>query len=285
MRFLRLGPSGAERPAVMTSSGDQTFDISLITKEIDGAFLAGEGVQHVRRALAQGALPPVDSALARRGPPIARPGKVIVVGLNYRAHEVDAAVPPPPEPILFMKGSDTISGPNDTVLIPRGGTKMDYEVELAVVIGKRARYLSDPQAAAAVIAGYTIANDLSERAFQLDGNGGQWLKGKSCETFNPLGPWLMTSDELPDPQHLRLRCWVNGELRQDSNTSYMHFGVHHLVWYASQFMALEPGDVIDTGTPAGVAHGLPGRPYLRAGDVIDLEVDRLGHQRQRVAQA
>jgi 2-keto-4-pentenoate hydratase/2-oxohepta-3-ene-1,7-dioic acid hydratase in catechol pathway len=181
---------------------------------------------------------------------------------------------------VFLKTPDTVIGPDDTVLIPRKSTKTDWEVELAVVMGAEARYLDSPDDAGAHIAGYAISNDVSEREFQLE-RGGQWDKGKNCETFNPLGPWLATADELSTPEALGMRLWVNGVLRQDGHTKDMIFGVNHLVWYLSQFLVLRPGDVINTGTPRGVALGLPGHPYLRAGDVVDVEIDGLSHQRQR----
>jgi 2-keto-4-pentenoate hydratase/2-oxohepta-3-ene-1,7-dioic acid hydratase in catechol pathway len=180
---------------------------------------------------------------------------------------------------VFLKTPETVVGPDDGVLIPRGSTKTDWEVELAVVIGAQARYLAGPGDAVGCIAGYAVSNDVSEREFQLE-RGGQWDKGKNCETFNPLGPWLVTADEVPDPKALGLRLWVNGDLRQDGNAQDMIFGVHHLVWYLSQFMVLRPGDVINTRTPAGVALGRPDRPYLRAGVVVEVEIDGLGRQRQ-----
>ena len=206
------------------------------------------------------------------------------IGLNYRDHaeETNAAIPG--EPVLFLKTPDTVVGPNDEVLIPRRSTKTDYEVELAVVIGRTARYLDSPADGLACVAGYAISHDVSEREFQIE-RGGQWDKGKNCETFNPLGPWIVTADEIADPQSLALRLWVNGELRQDGNTKNMIFGVGHLVWYLSQFLVLRPGDVINTGTPAGVALGRPDKPYLREGDVVELEVDGLGRQRQTMGQA
>jgi len=185
---------------------------------------------------------------------------------------------------VFLKTPDTVIGPDDEVLIPRGSAKTDWEVELAVIIGAEARYLASPDAAASRIAGYAVSNDISERAFQLE-RGGQWDKGKNCETFNQLGPWLLTADEVPDPQTLGLRLWVNGELRQDGNTKNMIFGVHYLIWYLRQFMVLRPGDVINTGTPAGVALGLLGTPYLRADDVVELEIDGLGRQHQSFGQS
>jgi 2-keto-4-pentenoate hydratase/2-oxohepta-3-ene-1,7-dioic acid hydratase in catechol pathway len=185
---------------------------------------------------------------------------------------------------VFMKAPNTVIGPDDTVLIPRGSEKTDWEVELGVIIGAEARYLDTPDDAWGVIAGYAISNDVSERAFQLE-RGGQWDKGKSCETFNPLGPWLVPADEITDPGKLGLRLWVNGEQRQDGTTADLIFGIAHVVWYLSQFMVLEPGDLINTGTPAGVAMGMPGQPYLRAGDTMELEIDGLGRQHQTLRDA
>jgi 2-keto-4-pentenoate hydratase/2-oxohepta-3-ene-1,7-dioic acid hydratase in catechol pathway len=208
----------------------------------------------------------------------------VCIGLNYSDHAAETGAATPTEPIVFMKGPDTVVGPNDTVLIPRRSVKTDYEVELGIVIGKPARYLDSPADAAGVIAGYALANDVSEREFQTE-RGGQWDKGKSCETFNPLGPWLVTADEVPDPQTLGLRTWVNGQLRQDGNTKNMIFGVYHVVWYLSQFMVLEPGDLVNTGTPAGVGFGANDFPFLRAGDVVEMEIDGLGRARQEMSQA
>ncbi|MGY6026460.1 fumarylacetoacetate hydrolase family protein [Streptomyces spinosirectus] len=283
MRFLRMGPAGSERPAVLDTDG-VAYDLTPLTTDIDGAFLAGGGVERARAALAAGALPQTDPAGQRTGAPLARPGKVVCVGLNYADHAEETATPAPTEPVIFMKAANTVVGPDDTVLIPRTSTKTDYEIELAVVIGGTARYLDSPDAAAAVIAGYTVSDDVSERSFQHE-RGGQWDKGKSCETFNPLGPWLVTPDEAGDPQDLALRLRVNGEPRQEGHTKNMIFGVRHIVWYLSQFMVLEPGDVINTGTPAGVAFGANDFPYLRAGDVVEAEIDRLGRQRHVLGQA
>jgi 2-keto-4-pentenoate hydratase/2-oxohepta-3-ene-1,7-dioic acid hydratase in catechol pathway len=229
-------------------------------------------------------LPILPAGGLRVGPPL-RPSKIVCIGLNYRDHAAETGAPLPTEPVVFLKAPDTVVGPDDPVLLPRGSTKTDWEVELAVVIGRTARYLPDAEAALACIAGYTISHDVSEREFQLE-RGGQWDKGKNCETFNPLGPWLVTADDIPDPQNLRLRLWVNGVLRQDGDTSNMIFPVAEIVRYLSQFMVLYPGDVINTGTPAGVALGQPEpKPYLTAGDVVELEIDGLGRQRQAVARA
>ena len=282
MRFARIGPPGAERPVVLGDDGTP-LDISRLTDDIDGSLLH-TGLDEVREALAAGALDPIEIVSGRYGPPLTGIGKIVCVGLNYADHAAETGATLPTEPVLFLKTPDTVIGPNDEVLIPRGSSRTDYEVELAVVIGGEARYLDSPADAAPVIAGYAISNDVSEREFQID-RGGQWDKGKNCETFNPLGPWLVTSEEIPDPQALGLRLWVNGEPRQDGTTANMAFGVHHLVWYISQFMVLRPGDVINTGTPAGVALGRSGGGYLRVGDTIRLEIDGLGVQQQQLGAA
>jgi 2-keto-4-pentenoate hydratase/2-oxohepta-3-ene-1,7-dioic acid hydratase in catechol pathway len=279
VKLLRVGPKGTERPAVLAEDGT-LLDLSGLTGDIDGDFLA-TGLDRARQAYADGELPPIQNT-KRVGAPVARPGKVVCIGLNYRDHAEETGAEIPAEPIIFMKAANTVVGPGDDVLIPRGSAKTDYEVELAVVLGGTARYLDSPAEARELVAGYAVSNDVSEREFQLE-RGGTWDKGKSCETFNPLGPHLVTADEVPDPQNLTLRLWVNGELRQDGSTKSMIFGVDHVIWYLSQFMVLEPGDIINTGTPAGVAMGRPGTPYLRAGDVVELEIEGLGRQRQRLA--
>ncbi|MFI5534048.1 fumarylacetoacetate hydrolase family protein [Kitasatospora sp. NPDC051853] len=279
MKLLRIGPPGAERPAVRTEDG-RTLDLTSVTADLDGPFLAGGGVDRARAAVAAGALPELAGAGAERvGPPVARPGKVVCIGLNYRDHAEETGASIPTRPVVFMKDPATVIGPYDEVRIPRGSVKTDWEVELAVVIGAPAHYLATPEDAAAVIAGYAISHDVSEREYQLEYSG-QWDLGKSCPTFNPLGPWLVTADEVGDPQSLGLRLSVNGQVRQQGSTKDMIFDVAHVVWYLSQYMALNPGDVINTGTPAGVALGLPGTPYLRAGDTVELTVDGLGSQRQ-----
>jgi 2-keto-4-pentenoate hydratase/2-oxohepta-3-ene-1,7-dioic acid hydratase in catechol pathway len=283
VQLLRLGEPGQERPAVRADDGT-VHDLRPISAEIDGAFLADGGIARARVGLDAGRLPQLDPTGLRIGAPVARPGKVICIGLNYRDHAAETGAKIPDEPIIFFKGTDTVIGPNDNVLIPRGSSKTDWEVELAVVIGARTRYLDSPADSRAMIAGYAVSNDVSERAFQLE-RGGQWVKGKSCETFNPLGPWLVPADEVPDPQSLGLRLSVNGQQRQNSTTGNMIFAVDHIIWYVSQFMVLEPGDVVNTGTPHGVAMGLDDKPYLRAGDVVELEIDGLGRQRQELVQA
>ncbi|SFO09501.1 2-keto-4-pentenoate hydratase/2-oxohepta-3-ene-1,7-dioic acid hydratase (catechol pathway) [Streptomyces sp. cf124] len=283
MRLLRVGAPGEERPAVRTEEG-RLLDLSSVTSDIDGAFLWANGVDRARAAVAAGALPELDADGVRIGAPVARPGKIVCVGLNYRDHAAETGAAIPARPVVFMKDPGTVVGPYDEVLIPRGSVKTDWEVELAVVIGRRARYLDGPHAARAVIAGYAISHDVSEREFQLEYSS-QWDLGKSCETFNPLGPWLVTADEVGNPQHLGLHLSVNGVKRQDGHTSDMIFPVGHIVSYLSQYMVLEPGDVINTGTPAGVALGLPGTPYLRPGDTVELSVDGLGAQCQTFGQA
>ena len=283
MKLLRVGAPGEERPAVRTDDG-RLLDLSSVTPDIDGVFLSSGGVDRARAAVAAGNLPELDAGGLRVGAPVTRPGKVICVGLNYRDHAAETGAPIPPRPVVFMKDPGTVVGPYDAVLIPRGSVKTDWEVELAVVIGQRARYLDGPAAARAVIAGYAVSHDVSEREFQLEYSP-QWDLGKSCETFNPLGPWLVTADEIGDPQNLGLHLSVNGVKRQGGHTGDMVFPVDHIVSYLSQYMVLEPGDVINTGTPAGVALGLPGTPYLRAGDTVELSVDGLGSQRQTFGQA
>ncbi|GGV43626.1 fumarylacetoacetate hydrolase family protein [Streptomyces griseoflavus] len=283
MKLLRVGEPGRETPAVLGEDG-VAFSLTEVTADIDGTFLASGGVNRVRQALAEGSLPRLDTAGRRIGAPVARPGKVVCVGLNYRDHAEETGAAVPERPVVFMKDPSTVVGPYDEVRIPRGSVKTDWEVELAVVIGAEARYLTGPDEAAGHIAGYAVSHDVSEREFQLEYSP-QWDLGKSCETFNPLGPWLVTRDEVGDPQRLGLRLSVNGEVRQDGTTKNMIFDVGYLVWYLSQYMVLRPGDVINTGTPAGVALGLPGTPYLRAGDTVALSVDGLGTQRQKLINA
>jgi len=282
MKLVRVGPVGQERPGVLAEDG-RVYDLSPVTSDIDGAFLAGDGVARAAEALRAGHLTELADPV-RYGPPIARPGKIVCIGLNYADHAAETGATPPAEPVVFMKAANTVVGPADRVLIPRGSVKTDYEVELAVVIGREARYLGSPADSAAVVAGYAISNDVSEREFQLE-RGGQWDKGKSCETFNPLGPWLVTADEVADPQRLGLRLWVNGKPRQDGHTKNMIFDIPYLVWYLSQFMVLDPGDVVNTGTPAGVALSGSTAGYLRPGDVMELEIDGLGRQRQSLVAA
>ncbi|MFJ1707682.1 fumarylacetoacetate hydrolase family protein [Kitasatospora sp. NPDC088346] len=278
MKLMRVGPAGHEVPALLAEDG-RVLDLSPVTADIDGRFLSSDGPARARTALRRGHLPELDVTGLRTGAPVARPGKVVCIGLNYRDHAEETGAAVPTRPVVFMKDPSTVVGPYDPVLIPRGSLKTDWEVELAVVVGRRARYLASPEEALGCVAGYTISNDVSEREFQLEYSG-QWDLGKSCETFNPLGPWLVTPDEIPDPRKLRLTTTVNGTPRQSGTTGNMIFDVAHLLWFLSQYMVLEPGDVVNTGTPAGVALGLPGQPYLRPGDTVALGIDGLGSQRQ-----
>ncbi|AXB47569.1 fumarylacetoacetate hydrolase family protein [Amycolatopsis albispora] len=290
MQLLRLGEPGAERPFARTANSANSaegvlHDLSPLTADIDGAFLASDGLARARAAVEAGELPTAAVSGQRIGPPIARPGKVVCVGLNYRRHAEETGAPIPAEPVLFMKAPDVVVGPNDPVLIPRGSTATDWEVELGVVIGRTARYLDSPADALAHVAGYAVSHDVTERAYQFE-RGGTWDKGKSCENFNPLGPWLVPADEVPDPQDLALSLSVNGVVRQRSTTKDMIFTVAEVVHYISQFMVLRPGDLINTGTPEGVALGQPEpKPYLRTGDVVELGIDGLGTQRQAVEPA
>ncbi|MEU0090244.1 fumarylacetoacetate hydrolase family protein [Kribbella sp. NPDC006257] len=282
MELLRLGAVGEERPYVRDADGT-VYDLSSVTAEIDGAFLSSDGIARTRAALAAGSLPATSVDGLRTGAPIAKPGAVVCIGLNYVAHAAESGVAPPANPVVFFKHPNTVVGPYDEVLVPRGSTKTDWEVELAVVIGKTARYLETDEEALACIAGYTVSNDVSERALQLEVSGGQWSKGKACETFNPLGPSLVPADEV-DAQNLGLRSWVNGEIRQDSNTRDMIFSVAAVIRDLSQYMTLDPGDLVNTGTPEGVA--LSGRfPYLSPGDTVECEIDGLGRQKQPLGKA
>ncbi|NJC12088.1 2-keto-4-pentenoate hydratase/2-oxohepta-3-ene-1,7-dioic acid hydratase in catechol pathway [Micromonospora profundi] len=283
MNFQRLGPPGREIPVVQHDG--TTYDLRPLTADLDGAFWASEGIARTRAALGRVELAELpDAAALRVGAPLARPNKIVCIGLNYRDHAAETGATLPAEPVVFMKDPMTIVGPFDDVHIPRGSTRTDWEVELAVVVGTTIRYADSPEQAMRHIAGYAVSHDVSEREFQLD-RGGQWDKGKSCETFNPLGPSLVPADEIDDPQSLALRLWVNGVLRQDGSTRDMIFPVAHVVWYLSQFMVLYPGDVINTGTPAGVALGLPDHPYLRPGDVVETEIAGLGRARQTMVAA
>lgn len=279
MRLARLGPRGREVPAVVTDGAVR--DLRGLTPDLDPAFLAAGGVDRVRAALAAGALPELPGAAGlRTGAPLARPGAVVCIGMNYAAHAAESGAAPPAQPVVFLKTPSCLGGPDDAVPIPPGSQRTDWEVELGVVIGRRASYLGPDTDPLTHVAGYVLADDLSERTYQLDHSGGQWSKGKCAPGFGPLGPWLVTADEV-DPADLRLRSWVNGEPRQDSRTEDMVFDVPFLVRHLSHYLTLEPGDVILTGTPEGVA--LSGRfPYLRPGDVVEVEIDGLGRQRHEM---
>lgn len=281
MKLARLGPPGAERPVLVT--GSDVLDLSGVTDDVDGAFFARGGLDEVRAALGSGALPALPGAASLRvGAPVARPGAVLCIGMNYAAHAAESGAAPPEQPVVFLKTPNTVGGPDDPVAVPRGSTKTDWEVELGVVIGRRASYLDSPADSLGHVAGFVAVDDLSERAFQLEDSGGQWSKGKCAPGFAPTGPWLVTPDEV-DVRDLRLRSWVNGQARQDSSTRDMVFDVEHLVWHLSQYLALEPGDLVLTGTPEGVA--LSGRfPYLVPGDVVEVEVEGLGRQRHEMVQ-
>ncbi|MFE4262274.1 fumarylacetoacetate hydrolase family protein [Streptomyces sp. NPDC056883] len=285
MKLLRVGPVGSERPALLDQDGTLR-DLSGLITDVDGALLADDSVlSRVRDAAGSGELPVLDAEGLRIGSAVGRIGKVVGIGLNYHGHAAEVGAEAPAEPIVFLKAPDTVVGPDDTVLIPRTSVKTDWEAELGVVIGATARYLASPEEGLAHVGGYVLVNDVTERAFQNE-RGGTWDKGKNCETFTPLGPWLVTADEIPDPQVLDVKLWVNGELKQDGNTSDQIFPVGEVVRYVSQFMTLYPGDVIVTGTPAGVAAGQPEpKPFLRAGDVVELEIDGLGRQRQEFKDA
>jgi 2,4-diketo-3-deoxy-L-fuconate hydrolase len=285
MQLMRLGEPGQERPAVRVD--DHTYvDVSDVVPDYDADFFATAGVERLRAVvadrIASGETSDLDAV--RVGPPIARPHQILCIGLNYADHAAESGQPVPAEPIVFSKAPNTLVGPNDDVHIPRGSVSTDWEVELGVVVGARCRYLPDPAAARAAIAGYVVVNDVSERDFQLH-RGGQWVKGKSAETFNPCGPWLVTPDEVADVGRLGLWLDVNGVRRQTGSTASMIFDPLFVVHYLSQFLVLEPGDLINTGTPPGVGMGQTPPTYLRPGDVMELGIDQLGHQRQAVIAA
>ncbi len=275
MKLVRYGPVGQEKPGLIDGAG-ALRDLSGRVRDIDGATLAPERLAELK-AIDPATLPKVPGN-PRLGPPVAGVGKIVAVGLNFSDHAAESGMEAPAEPILFMKAVTALSGPNDPVVIPPGAEKTDWEVELAVVIGSVARHVEERHALS-YVAGYTICNDVSERAYQLE-RLGQWVKGKSYDSFAPLGPWLVTTDEIPDPQSLRMWLEVNGERMQDGSTATMIFGVAHLVSYISRFMTLMPGDVIPTGTPPGVGMGRKPPRFLKPGDVMRLGIDGLGEQRQ-----
>jgi 2,4-didehydro-3-deoxy-L-rhamnonate hydrolase len=280
MRLIRFGAQGAEKPGLLLND-DTRVDVSSAFGDYDELFFANDGVETLRKWLEENesTAPRVPSS-ARLGPPVCRPSKIVCVGLNYRAHAGEAQMEIPKEPVIFLKSPSSISGPYDSVVIPYNGKKVDWEVELAVVIGRKTSYVENEQAMES-IAGYLLLNDYSERAFQLE-RGGQWVKGKSADTFAPIGPFLATCDEIPDPKALNIWLTVNGEVRQKSNTTHMIFDVPALVAYISQFMTLIPGDIVSTGTPAGVGLGMKPPTYLNAGDIVELGVDGLGISRQEI---
>jgi 2,4-diketo-3-deoxy-L-fuconate hydrolase len=287
MKIMRLGNIGKEQPAVLARSAEgseEYFSLLPLTGDIDGAFLAAAGLAKVREALDAGALPVLEGAAGLRvGAPVARPGAVVGIGMNYAAHAVESGSTLPEIPVVFLKPTNTVTGPYDPAPIPPHSSKYDWEVELGIVIGREATYLQSVEEAKDCIAGYVTANDFSEREYQIPGAAGQWTKGKSLPGSTPLGPWLVSAKEV-DGGALPLRSWVNGEPRQDSSTSGLIFDAATLVHHCSQYMRLEPGDVIITGTPEGVA--LSGRfPYLQPGDVVEVEVEGLGRQRQELYRA
>jgi len=280
MKLIRFGNAGEEKPGILTADG-RRIDASGFGQDYDERFFGGDGLARLAEwATREGARAPVVSDDVRLGPPLARPSKIICVGLNYSDHAKESGMAVPAEPVIFFKATSAIVGPNDDVVIPKGSTKTDWEVELAIVIGARASYVSEADAMSHV-AGYVLHNDYSERVFQLE-RAGQWVKGKSSDTFAPLGPFLATPDELGDVHALRLWLTVNGEMKQDGSTSNLVFNVPTLVSYISQFMSLLPGDVISTGTPAGVAMGHTPIRFLQDGDVVELGIDGLGSSRQRL---
>ncbi|GAA2144680.1 fumarylacetoacetate hydrolase family protein [Glycomyces algeriensis] len=276
MKYLRIGRPGYETPVAL--SDGKYYDLSGPIGDIDGEFLQRGGIGTTA------GFPEIDIAGERIAPPIAKPSAIVCIGMNYAAHCAESGAEPPAEPVVFYKHPNTIVGPNDDVEIPRASTRTDWEVELGVVFKKRASYLESEEAALDCIAGFLVANDLSEREFQIERSGGQFSKGKACPTFTPLGPYLVTPDEIGDPQALRMWSKVNGEIRQDSNSKDMIFSVARIIHHMSQFMAFDPGDLLLTGTPEGVA--LSGRfPYLAAGDVVSVGIEGLGHTENPTVQA
>ncbi|MEO9968156.1 MAG: fumarylacetoacetate hydrolase family protein [Reichenbachiella sp.] len=280
MKLIRFGAEGNEKPGVQLSDGTR-LDVSRLVNEYDEAFFAGDTLADLASKIATKAdtLPKVDESV-RLGAPLARPSKIVCVGLNYAKHAAESGMEIPAEPVLFFKATSAIVGPNDDIIIPKGSEKTDWEVELAIVIGKKASYV-DKENAMNHIAGYVLHNDVSERAFQLE-RSGQWVKGKSADTFAPIGPFIATREEISDPGNLRLWLKVNGEIQQDSDTSDLIFDVPHLISYISQYMTLLPGDIISTGTPFGVGMGLNPPTYLKDGDVVELGIDGLGTSTQKV---
>jgi 2-keto-4-pentenoate hydratase/2-oxohepta-3-ene-1,7-dioic acid hydratase in catechol pathway len=277
MKLLRFGPKGAEKPGLLDDQGVMR-DLSGQVADIGGAVLSDDGLAAIA-ALDPSSLPEVAKG-TRLGTPISGTGKMICIGLNYADHAAESGSKVPDEPLIFMKATSAIQGPNDPIVIPRGAETLDWEIELGIVIGTAAKYVSEADALD-YVAGFVLANDVSERSYQKD-RAGQWTKGKSCDSFGPLGPWLVTRDQVADPQNLSMKLSVNGAVMQDGSTATMVFGVAKLVSYLSQFMTLHPGDVISTGTPPGVAMGMPTPRYLRPGDIVELEIEGLGQQRAEV---
>ena len=285
MYLMRLGPIGSERPVVRIDDSHYV-DVSDVVDDFDETFFGSNGLPRLAEIVQErtAAEQLQEFGEERIGAPIARPHQILCIGLNYSDHAAETGAAVPDEPIMFTKSPNTLVGPNDDVRIPRGSTKLDYEVELGMVISSRTSYLDTVEQARSAIAGYLVVNDVSERAFQLE-RGSQWSKGKSAETFNPAGPWLVTPDEIDDVRNLRMWLDVSGERRQNGSTSTMIFDPYFIVHYLSQFLVLEPGDLINTGTPPGVAMGMQPPAWLQAGDVIELGIEGLGSQRQTVVPA
>lgn len=274
MKLMRIGPLGQEKPAILDKDG-KVRDLSGHVADIGGAAISPEGLAKIA-AIDTASLPEI--AVDRIGACVVGTGKFICIGLNYSDHAAETGATVPPEPVIFMKATSAICGPNDDVLIPRGSEKTDWEVELGVVIGKTAKYVSEADAMD-YVAGYCVSHDVSERAFQTE-RAGQWTKGKSCDTFGPIGPWLVTKDEIANPHDLKMWLSVNGKMMQDGSSKTMVYGVAHVVSYLSQFMSLHPGDIISTGTPPGVGLGMKPPQFLKAGDVVELGIEGLGTQKQ-----
>lgn len=277
MKLIRFGEPGKEKPGIIEE--EKWYDVSSFIKDYDEEFFANDGIERLKKIKEENKFPEIDQT-KRLGCPVYKPSKVICIGLNYAKHAKETGAQVPKEPIIFFKATTSVSGPNDDIVIPRNSVKTDWEVELAVVIGKKASYV-DKHAAMDYVAGYCLHNDVSEREFQIE-RGGQWVKGKSCDTFAPLGPWLATKDEIADVHKLRLWLTVNNKKMQDGNTDDLIFNIPHLVSYISQFMTLLPGDIISSGTPNGVGLGLNPPVYLKAGDIVELGIDGLGVQKQNV---
>lgn len=277
MKLIRFGEAGKEKPGIMID--EKKYDVSSFVKDFDEDFFANDGIKNLEKIAAENRLKEI-SGDVRLGAPVYKPSKIVCIGLNYAKHAKETNATPPKEPILFFKATTAICGPNDNIVIPKNSVKTDWEVELAVIIGKRALYVEE-NGAMDYVAGYCLHNDVSERAFQLE-HSGQWVKGKSCDTFAPLGPWICTKDEIADVNNLRLWLTVNGQKMQDGNTDDLIFKIPFLVAYISRFMTLLPGDIISTGTPAGVGLGFNPPVYLREGDIVELGIDGLGTQKQKV---
>ena len=277
MKLIRFGEAGKEKPGVIID--EKKLDVSSFVRDYDEDFFVNDGIRNLETIVAENQLKEIDSK-TRLGAPVYKPSKIICIGLNYAKHAQETNATPPKEPILFFKATTSVCGPNDNIIIPKNSTKTDWEAELAVVIGKRASYVEENEAMD-YVAGYCLHNDVSEREFQLE-RGGQWVKGKSCDTFAPLGPWISTKDEINDVNNLRLWLTVNGQKMQDGNTDDLIFKIPFLVSYITRFMTLLPGDIISTGTPAGVGLGFNPPVYLKEGDVVELGIDGLGSQKQNV---